>query len=169
MCRISSAAVCGQSATLTLDGDRQTDEYKALMLKLRFDEEKRTYEKMLEPADGAPSRFPSAAVDSTGSYVSRQDEDDVTYSDVSRQLALIINILVSIVACSCAIWMASSHWSTARRLGLSLAGSGLVGVAEVVVYAGYLGKVQAARERSRKRKETKSITKTWVIDGLKRE
>ena len=139
------------------------------MLKLRFDEEKRVYEKMLEPADGAPSAFQSAGVDSTGSYASQEDDDDVTYSEVSRQLALIINILVSIVACSCAIWMASSHWSTPRRLGLSLVGSGLVAVAEVVVYAGYLGKVKAAKERSRKRKETKTVTKTWVIDGLKRE
>ncbi len=91
----------------------------------------------------------------------------MTYADINRQLTLIINILVSIVACSVAIWMASSHWSTPKRLGLSLAGSLLVGVAEVVVYAGYLRRLEEARRQGRKKVEKKEILKTWVIGGEK--
>ncbi len=141
----------------------QTDEYKALMRRLRFEEENRAYERMVQVTSPDRSHMTSHVTPSP--VATSTTDDEVTYADVNRQLALVINILISIVACSCAIWMASSHWSTPRRLGLSMAGSGLVGVAEVVIYAGYLRRIQSSKTTARKRKEVKTIAKTWVIGG----
>lgn len=140
------------------------------MKQLRQEEEARAYERMinpLPPRETFANRF--ASVPSPRLFTTTQQEidedDDITYADINRQLALIINILVSIVACSVAIWMASRHWSTPSRLGFSMGGSILVAVGEVVVYAGYIQRMKDAREKSKKPKETKKIISTWVISG----
>lgn len=140
------------------------------MRNLRQEEEARAYERMINPPPSRETfadRFasgPSPALFTT-TQKEIDEDDDITYADINRQLALIINILVSIVACSVAIWMASRHWSTPSRLGFSMGGSILVGVGEVVVYAGYIQRMKDAREKSKKHKEVKKIISTWVIGG----
>lgn len=142
------------------------------MARLRREEEDRAYERMINPpvmAETFAQRFPASQTAKlfparTQSGTDESD-DEITYSDINRQMALIINIIVSILACSVAIWMASSHWSTPKRLGLSMGGSGLIGVGEVVVYAGYLRRLKQAQERGKKHVEVKEILKTWVIGG----
>lgn len=140
------------------------------MRNLRQEEEARAYERMINPPPSRETfadRFasgPSPALFPT-TQKEIDEDDDITYADINRQLALIINILVSIVACSVAIWMASRHWSTPSRLGFSMGGSILVGVGEVVVYAGYIQRMKDAREKSKKHKEVKKIISTWVIGG----
>lgn len=140
------------------------------MSRLRQEEEARAYERMINPPpprETFADRFasgPSPALFTT-TQKEIDEDDDITYADINRQLALIINILVSIVACSVAIWMASRHWSTPSRLGFSMGGSILVGVGEVVVYAGYIQRMKDAREKSKKQKEVKKIVSTWVIGG----
>ena len=130
------------------------------MERLRFQEEMSAYQRLLR-SDGTTGRR-------RRSHENNDDDDEeYTFADVNRQLAMIINILVSIVACSCAVWMACSHWSTPGRMGLSLASSGLVGLAEVVVYTGYLRRVETAKQKARRRVETKTITRTWVVGGNK--
>lgn len=141
------------------------------MARLRREEEARNYERMINPAlpmQSFAQRFPNST--HTNLFESNQravteEDDEITYADINRQMALIINILVSIVACSVAIWMASGHWSTPRRLGLSMGGSSMVGVAEVVVYAGYLRRIKEAKEKGKKHIEIKEVIKTWVIGG----
>ena len=142
------------------------------MARLRREEEARAYERMISPpivAETFAQRFPAsqaAKLFPTRTQPGTDESDDeITYSDINRQMALIINILVSILACSVAIWMASSHWSTPKRLGLSMGGSGLIGIGEVVVYAGYLRRLREAREKGKKHVETKEIMRTWVIGG----
>ena len=44
------------------------------------------------------------------------DIDEVTYQDVDRQVALIINVLVSIIACAVALWIVARHWSVPSRM-----------------------------------------------------
>ncbi len=142
------------------------------MARLRREEEARAYEKMINPQPAAESfaqRFPTsphAKLFPASSRSIAEDEDEITYADINRQMALIINIMVSIVACSVAIWLAASHWSTSKRLGLSMGGSGVVAVAEVVVYAGYLRRLKEAKEKGKKEVETKEIIKSWVIGGV---
>ncbi len=140
------------------------------MARLRREEEERAYERMLNPLPPPESfaqRFPTSKYGQLfPSDASRsQDDDEMTYADVDRQMALIFNVLISIVACSVAIWLVSSHWSTPQRLGLSMGGSGIVGVAEVVVYAGYLRRLKDAKDKGKKHVEIKEIIKTWVIGG----
>lgn len=140
------------------------------MARLQREEENRAYERMTNPplpTETFSQRFPSAH--SADLFPKTQadigDDDEISYADINRQMALIINILISIVACSVAIWLAARHWSTPSRLGLSMGGSGMIGVAEIVVYAGYLRRVKEARDKGKKEIEIKEIIKTWVIGG----
>ena len=143
------------------------------MARLREEEEALAYERMMNPPslpETLNQRFSAWSqpqIPSIGPH-SKEDEDEVTFADINRQMTLIINVLVSIIACSVAIWMAASHWSTPKRLGLSMGGSGVVGIAEVVVYAGYLRRVKEAKDKERKKPETKEIIGTWVIESDER-
>jgi hypothetical protein len=137
------------------------------MARLRREEEDRAYERMINPplptatlsqrfASPQPHLFPTSQEDIG-------EEDAISYADINRQMALIINILVSIIACSVAIWLAARHWSTPSRLGLSMGGSGAVAVAEAVVYAGYIRRLKEARDKGKKEVEVKEIIRSWVI------
>ncbi|KAL8721742.1 MAG: hypothetical protein Q9225_001640 [Loekoesia sp. 1 TL-2023] len=145
-----------------------SNEYKILMARLRYEEEARIYERMVNPPlpmETFEQRFPNSSNAKlfSGNQAQVDEDDDVTYADVNRQMALIVNILVSIVACSVALWLVASRWSTPSRLALSMGGSVLVAVAEAVVYTGYLRRVKEARESGKKQVEIKEIVKTWVI------
>ena len=124
------------------------------------------------PAETFAEKYPTSSNAKLFSAASQGDideEDEITYADINRQMALIINILISIVACSVAIWLAAKHWSTPKRLGLSMGGSGMIGVAEAVVYAGYLRRLKEAREKGKRKSEIKEVIKTWVIGGDEEE
>ncbi|PMD42760.1 hypothetical protein L207DRAFT_543335 [Hyaloscypha variabilis F] len=149
-----------------------TSEYKALMARLRREEEERSYERMTNPPppmETFAQRFPtaSAAHAFSSSYqnihTSDPDDDGVTFADVDRQMALILNVLLSIVACAGAIWVAARWWNTPARLALSMSGSLLVGIAEVVVYSGYIRRVGEAKGKERGVREVKEIVNTWVV------
>jgi hypothetical protein len=113
--------------------------------------------------------FPSAsaahAFSSNHQPTSNSEEDELTYADVNRQMTLIFNVLISIVCCAAAIWIAARWWSTPARLALSMSGSMLVGVAEVVVYSGYIRKVGEAKGKEKGIKEVKEVVRTWVVGG----
>lgn len=152
-----------------------TPEYKALMARLRAEEEARQYERMLNPNPlTAPQsfshRFPNAATPfSLATPYDRTDEDELSYEEVHRQIILIINVLVSIVACAVFIWVAARHWSVPKRLGLSMGGSGAVAIAEVVVYSGYVRRIAEAKKKEKKKPEIKKIVQSWVIDGNEKD
>ena len=142
------------------------------MARLRREEEARSYERMINPplpVQSFTQRFPNSShskLFDNGRISKKEEEDDeVTYADINRQMALILNILISIVACSVALWIAARHWTTPKRLGLSMGGGGMIGIAEVVVYTGYLRRIKEAREKGKKHVEVKEIIKTWVIGG----
>ncbi|KAH7080708.1 endoplasmic reticulum-based factor for assembly of V-ATPase-domain-containing protein [Paraphoma chrysanthemicola] len=142
--------------------------YTALMARLRAEEEARTYERMLHPPptrETFTQRFPRAPVDfSIGASAPLDSDDDLSYEEVHRQIILIINILISIVCVAVFIWVAARHWTVGKRLGLSLAGSLGIAVAEVAVYAGYVRKVHEAKVTEKKKPEIKEIVKSWVLD-----
>ncbi|RKF81855.1 putative vacuolar h+-atpase assembly protein [Golovinomyces cichoracearum] len=146
----------------------KTLEYKSLMTRLRREEEARLYKKMTKPASVrvSPQNFStaSAAHAFSNNHLSVSDEiDDVTYSDIKRQVTLIFNVLISILACGAAIWMVARGRSTQTRLALSLGGSILVGVAEVTVYSGYIRRINEAKIKENKKREVKEVIKTWMI------
>ena len=144
------------------------------MARLRREEKARAYERMINPPSPLESfgqRFPNS--NNKKLFAEHQAQidavDEFTYADVNRQLALIINVLLSIVACSVTLWMVSSHWSTSKRLGLSMGGSVVVGIAEVALYASYLRKLKEARAKGTKQIEIKKIMKTWIIGSETKE
>lgn len=143
------------------------------MQRLRHEEEERQYERMVNPQsqhETFSQRFPNAArtfnpTTSIGQGPDTKEVDDVTFADVNRQMALIINVLVSIIACSVAIWIAARRWSVPQRLALSMSGSCLVAVAEVAIYMGYVRRIKDAKETEKKVVESKEIVDSWVFDG----
>lgn len=143
------------------------------MQRLRHEEEERQYERMINPQPQQETfnqRFPSAAhtfdpATSIGQGPDPKEIDDVTFADVNRQMALIINVLVSIIACSVAIWIAARRWSVPQRLGLSMSGSCLVAVAEVAIYMGYIRRIKDAKDKERKVVESKEIVESWTFDS----
>lgn len=137
------------------DLNRQTAEYTALMARLRKEEENIAYQRLINPTSSIPEPSRIRVED---------EEDEVTYTDVNRQLALIINVLVSIIACSVAIWIAARHWSVPQRMALSMFGSGTVAFAEVAIYMGYLRRIKDAKQVEGKKVETKQVVETWVIE-----
>ncbi|CZT10399.1 uncharacterized protein RAG0_14893 [Rhynchosporium agropyri] len=149
-----------------------TSEYKALMARLRREEEARSYHRMTNPpppmetfSQRIPSNSGVRAFASSHQNINISDpnDDGITFADINRQTTLIFNVLVSIVACAVAIWIAAKWWSTPARLAMSMSGSALVGVAEVVVYSGYLRRVGEATEKEKEVKEVKEIVNTWVV------
>lgn len=46
-----------------------------------------------------------------------------------------------------------------------MTGSGIVAIAEVVIYGGYVRRLKEAKQREKKRPEIKKILESWVIDG----
>jgi hypothetical protein len=145
----------------------QTSEYKALMARLRREEEARSYHRMTNPPppmETFAQHFPlSSSAHAFSSNQFQPEEDEVTYSDVDRQMALVLNVLISIVACAAAIWIAAKWWSTPARLAVSFGGSLLVGVAEVVVYSGYVRRVGESKGKEKQLKEVKEVMRTWVV------
>ncbi|KAJ8063924.1 hypothetical protein OCU04_007774 [Sclerotinia nivalis] len=149
-----------------------TSEYKALMARLRREEEARSYERMINPpppmetfAQVFPSASAAHAFTANFSEPGNTEDDDVTYADIDRQIAVIFNVIVSIVACAFGLWMAARWWSTPARLALSMSGSLLVGIAEVVVYMGYIRRVGEAKGQAKKLQEVKEVMTTWVVGG----
>lgn len=142
------------------------------MARLRREEEARSYHRMTNPPlpmETFAQRFPlsSAAHAFASSHqpidASDPDDDGVTYADVNRQIALIFNVLLSIVACAAAIWVVARWWAPPARLAVSLGGSLLVGVAEVVVYSGYIRRVGEAKRKEKCKEEVKEVVRTWVV------
>jgi hypothetical protein len=142
------------------------------MKRLRQEEEERRYEDMVNPPPSIErfhQRFPGAkptfGSSQLGPFGAEGEVDEVTYADVNRQMTLIINVLVSIICCSIAIWIAARRWDVPQRLGLSMSGSGLVAIAEVAIYMGYIKRVKDAKGKEVKAMEKKEIMETWVLDG----
>jgi TMEM199 family protein len=142
------------------------------MARLRREEEERFYERMTNPPppmETFAQRFPTAsaarAFSSSYQNINASDPDDngLEFADVDKQMALILNVLLSIVACAGAIWVAARWWNTPARLALSMSGSMLVGIAEVVVYSGYIRRVGEAKGKEKGIKEVKEIVNTWVV------
>lgn len=143
------------------------------MQRLRQQEEQREYERMINPLPEKETfgqRFPNAAGASFnpntyhGQTGNDGVDDDVTYQDIDRQVALIINVLVSIIACSVALWIVARHWSVPQRMALSMGGSLTVAAAEVAIYLGYIRRIEDAKGKEIKKAEKKEVSEMWVIE-----
>lgn len=155
----------------------KTAEYEKLMKRLRIEEHEKEYRRFLKKDDGSYC----SGVDAIGKYaflpegdvdINKVDSIGGSAKEVKHQLTTIFNILITVVSVGYAVW----YWSgssmglgnnDAIRLLLSLFASILVLVAEVVVFGGYLRKVEEAKGRERKMVENKHVVST-VVFGQKK-
>jgi len=151
----------------------KSPQYVALMKRLREEEERRVYDRMVNPpppVETFAQKYPGASTYGAAAVTRspvNNEEDDVSYEDVNRQITLIINVLVTVIASSVTIWMAARWWPTPARLALSMGCSFLIAAAEVAIYMGYIRRIKGAKTEEQRRKEAKEIVNTWVIDGKK--
>jgi hypothetical protein len=153
----------------------KSDEYKALMARLRREQEQREYERMtnpLPPMETFSQRYPNSASMAQGfaavnrpSTEADMGDDDVTFSDVHRQLMLILNFVASILGVAATLWILARWWSTPARLFLTMGGSALVGIAEVAVYSGYVWHLGQAKKKDKTLKEVKQIVQSWAVSA----
>ncbi|KAK1753046.1 endoplasmic reticulum-based factor for assembly of V-ATPase-domain-containing protein [Echria macrotheca] len=149
-----------------------SDEYKALMARLRRDEEQRAYERMtnpLPPTETFSQRFPGSNLAQTFAEANRPGrkddlgDDDITYNDVHRQVMLIVNFMATILGVAATLWVLARWWSTPARLFLTMGGSIAVGIAEVVLYSGYIWHLGVEKKKDKTLKEVKQVVQTWVV------
>ncbi|KAI0444675.1 endoplasmic reticulum-based factor for assembly of V-ATPase-domain-containing protein [Xylaria telfairii] len=146
-----------------------TDEYKALMARLRREEEERSYERMLRKAPARETfaeRFPMAhsfAEVNRPSKKSDEEADDVEFGDLQKQITLIINFLVSVFGCGAALWKLAQWWPVSARLFLSLGGAIVVAITEVAVYSAYTWRMSQGEKQQAAMKEVREVVKTWVV------
>ncbi|KAI0018211.1 endoplasmic reticulum-based factor for assembly of V-ATPase-domain-containing protein [Xylariomycetidae sp. FL0641] len=149
-----------------------TDEFKALMARLRREEEERSYERMTQrapPRESFAQRFPFAPMAQSFAEVNKPSkasdlgDDDIEFGDVQKQVTLIFNFLVSIIGSGAALWKAAQWWSVSARLFLSLGGALVVAVAEVAVYSAYQWRMAQGSKKEQQSKDNKKIVQTWVV------
>lgn len=148
----------------------QSAEYKALMARLRREEAARAYDRMVHPPSRIETfsdRFPTAAqsFSAVNRPTSADDlgDDDVTLTEVHRQVMLILNFLVSILGVAATLWVSARWWSLPARLFLTMGGSIVVAIAEVGVYQGYVWRMSESKSRQKAVKEVKEVVQTWVV------
>lgn len=148
----------------------QSPEYMALMAKLRREEDARAYERMVNPPlplETFDDRFPHSARSFAAANKPTTDadigDDDITYTEVHRQVMLLINFMVSIVGVAATLWILGRWWSLPARLFLTMGGSILVAIAEVAVYSGYMWRMGEAKRKEGDRPERKEVVQSWVI------
>ncbi|KAL0937013.1 vacuolar h+-atpase assembly protein [Colletotrichum truncatum] len=150
-----------------------SDEYKALMARLRRDEEERSYQRMLkQPSrlEAFSQQFPNASARAhVFAEVNRpmresdNGDDEATYGDVQKQLMVILNFLLSVIGVGATIWIAARWWSLTARIFLTMGGSIVVLIAEVAVYSGYVWRLTEAKTNRKEPKEVKEVVQTWVV------
>jgi len=147
-----------------------TPEYKALMARLRREEEERSYSRMVNPpqVETFYQRYPHASARAfamVNQPTSKEDfgDDDVTYNEIHRQLLLLFNFLVSIFGVAGTLWVAARWWSLPARLFLTMGGGLVVAIAEVAVYSIYVWKMGDAKGKQEAVKEVKEVVDTWVL------
>ncbi|KAL6892824.1 endoplasmic reticulum-based factor for assembly of V-ATPase domain-containing protein [Trichoderma longibrachiatum] len=151
-----------------------SEEYKALMARLRREEDARSYERMINPPPPLETfqhRFPQANAAAARAFAEANrpskaedlGDDEVTVNEIHRQVMLIINFLVSIAGVAVTLWIAGRWWSLSSRIFLALGGSIVVAVAEVAVYSSYMWRLGDAKSKQGAVKEIKEVVQTWIV------
>ncbi|KAI0973771.1 endoplasmic reticulum-based factor for assembly of V-ATPase-domain-containing protein [Xylaria arbuscula] len=149
-----------------------TEEYKALMARLRHEEEERSYERMVRkapPRGTFAERFPLASMAHSFAAVNKpskasdEEADDIEFGDVQKQLTLIINFLVSVFGCGAALWKLAQWWPVSTRLFLSLGGAIVVAITEVAVYSAFTWRMSQSEKKQMGMREVQEVVKTWVV------
>lgn len=139
----------------------KTAEYTTLMAKLRQEEAERQYQSYLNQPEGEDN----FVIDTIGGYKKSQTQSNAkAIKETNHHLTTIFNILITVGSVFYAVWYwtgSSTYFNDAYRVLLSLFFSVVVLIAEVVVFGGYLRKVEEARKVERSKREVKTIISSY--------
>ncbi|KAI5814954.1 endoplasmic reticulum-based factor for assembly of V-ATPase-domain-containing protein [Pyronema omphalodes] len=128
----------------------KSPEYIALMKRLRKEMEEREYRSLTAEAEEVV-------------------EDEMTWKEVQSQIAVIFNVMLSVFATAAAVWKVAGGWDVPERLAVAFGAAILVGVAEVVLFMGYVRRLDQGKKVEGKKKDVTSIKAVWEVgvDGVK--
>lgn len=136
----------------------KTKEYMRMMERLRLEAQEAEYKKLINPAPQHSTLYDT----SNQEYISPVQ----AHKELKNQLTTIVNVFISVGSVSYAVWYwTASSWGLkdSYRVLLTVFFGLLVLVAEVVVYMGYLNKVEEARLREYNKKEVKKVIKSYNV------
>ncbi|KAK6197317.1 endoplasmic reticulum-based factor for assembly of V-ATPase-domain-containing protein [Scheffersomyces amazonensis] len=135
----------------------KTPEFIKSMELLRLKAKEEEYQRLVNPSPEYSTLYEQDL--SNKEYISPAR----AHKELKSQLTTIVNIFVSVASVVYAIWYwTKSSWNLpdSYRVLLCIFFGLLILVAEVVVYMGYLNKIEEARIRERKKPEVKKIIKS---------
>lgn len=132
----------------------KTKEYLKTMQRLQLEQKEKEYQRLVNPSP----EFQTLYEPTKGSTISAGQ----AHKELKSHITTMFNILISVASVVYAIWYwTATSWrlQDSYRVLLCLFFGLLVLVAEVVVYMGYLNRVEEARVRERKKKEIKRVVR----------
>lgn len=138
----------------------KTKEFLQMMERLRLEEQESEYKKLINPAPEHTTLYDTTNQE----YVSPAQ----AHKELKNQLTTIVNVFISVGSVSYAVWYwTASSWGLrdSYRVLLTVFFGLLVLVAEVVVYMGYLNKIEEARQKEYKKTEVKKVIKSYNLIG----
>ncbi|CAN3365326.1 vacuolar ATPase assembly integral membrane protein Vph2p [Diutina catenulata] len=139
----------------------KTPEYVELMRRLRLEAKEKEYQQLLRAKPKYETLYEDPLTKDTPLPAQAAKE-------VKSQITTMFNIFISVASVAYAVWYwTASSWGldVVWRVLLSVLAGLLVLVAEVVVYMGYLRRIDEARVRERSKKEVKKVIRT--LDATK--
>ncbi|KAK6463695.1 endoplasmic reticulum-based factor for assembly of V-ATPase-domain-containing protein [Scheffersomyces coipomensis] len=125
------------------------------LLRLKVKEEE--YQRLVNPAPSFTALYEQELTNSD--YISPAK----AHKELKSQITTIFNIFISVASVVYAIWYwTKSSWNLpdSYRILLCIFFGLLILVAEVVVYMGYLNKIEEAKLKERRKKEIKTLVKS---------
>lgn len=136
----------------------KTAEFIKTMEKLRLEAKEQEYRRLINPTPQYSTLYDKKLEDYDLTPTPQQ-----ALKELKNQLSTIINVFISVGSVSYAIWYwTETSWGlpVSYRVLLSVFFGLLVLVAEVVVYMGYINKIEEARDKERKKKEVKKVVRS---------
>lgn len=133
----------------------KTKSYNDLMGSLRKRAQEEEFQKLVKPR----IQF--------GSLYDTPEDEDISpakaHKELKNEITTIVNVIISVVSVVWACWYwtdSSMNIQDSYRVLLCISFGLLVLVAEVVVYMGYINRIEEAKAKERSKKETKKVVKT---------
>ncbi|RLV85435.1 Vacuolar ATPase assembly integral membrane protein [Meyerozyma sp. JA9] len=136
------------------DQHPKTKEFLASMKKLRLKAKEEEYQRLIRPSEQFTTLYDNHDLETLTPAAASKE--------LKNQVTTIVNVLISVGSVVYAVWYwtdSSMKMKDSWRVLLCLFSGVLVLVAEVVVYMGYLNRIEDAKIRERKKKEVKKVVR----------
>lgn len=145
----------------------KTEEYTQLMKKLREEQQEKEYQELIQShVTHATTRSTLAPIGTNGNSNTNTNTNFAHEAKiVKEQLTTVVNIVITAASVVAALWYwtGNGRWNESWRVLLCVFGGLLTLIAEVVVYLGYIRRVNEARSQEQQLKEKTYIISSEVI------